>query len=243
MVVRFLPEHEPAEPVAERKNMAEIIDLRMRFGAESADAGLTSTPRNVADAPAEVRREEAARIIETVPSVTSDRVVDDEIDTRASKLLGRRQLSIDEFRYALREAGFDHQDVEAVVQDYVTRLYLDDLALARAVADSLRTRKSASRGEIARKLTQRRVERNAIDTVLQELDHDEEDELLREAAHNRARKLRGLDRQTAERRLIGFLSRRGWGGHAVIESAREALDEAGITGDGSRPPRTKPSFA
>ena len=45
-----------------------------------------------------------------------------------------------------------------------------------------------------------------------------------EVALTRARQLGRLDRATAERRLVGFLSRRGFNGSTVRNAVREALD-------------------
>ena len=73
-----------------------------------------------------------------------------------------------------------------------------------------------------------------VQSALGELDVDEEFALLRETAQDRARKLGGLDRQTAERRLLGFLARRGWSGEPAMRAAREALDGSAPGGSGVR---------
>ena len=69
----------------------------------------------------------------------------------------------------------------------------------------------------------------------QEPDELEEDgdDLVLELARDRVRRLGGLDRTTAERRLVDFLARKGHGGSGAREAARQALDErdSGYGGD------------
>nr|WP_243752506.1 regulatory protein RecX [Leucobacter ruminantium] len=145
------------------------------------------------------------------------------------KLLARRARSSGELR---DELGRLHETdiVEGVVAEFEQSLYLDDTGLARALTEKLRETKRASRSQIRLKLRERRLPDAVIEAAIGELDTDEEYELLREAASERARKLGGLDRQTAERRLLGFLARRGWSGEPAMRAVREAFDGAGSRG-------------
>lgn len=146
------------------------------------------------------------------------------------RLLARKARSNGELRRELMQLGHDHGEVEAVLLEFETSLYLDDLGLARVVCESLRERKRASRSQIRMKLRERLIPDGVIEEVLSGLDDDEEFALLRTAAEDRAKKLNGLDRQTAERRLLGFLARRGWSGERASSVAREALDRASARG-------------
>lgn len=144
----------------------------------------------------------------------------------ATKLLARRALSSGELREQLRKHEVGEQEIEEVLHNFERRHFLDDLSLAQTVCDKLRTTKHASSRQVARKLAERRIPRHIIDEVLQGIDQEEEHVLLRQAATERARKLTSLDRPTAERRLFGYLQRRGWSGSQVMHIVREALDEA-----------------
>lgn len=148
----------------------------------------------------------------------------------AVRLLARRARSSGEVRRELERLGHAAHDVEAVILHCETSLYLDDLGLARVLTETLRERKHASRTQIRTKLRERLLPDGVIEVVLGELDEDEEHELLRQAAADRARKMTGLDRQTAERRLLGFLARRGWSGERASRVAREALDATAARG-------------
>ena len=140
-------------------------------------------------------------------------------------LLSRRARSSGELRAELERRGHDAGTIEEVIEEFVQSLYLDDLGLARVTMEQLRERKQASRAQIRVKLRTRRLSDEIIDAVLAELDDDDEDDLLRSAARDRARKLHGLDRQVAERRLFGFLARRGWSGERAARAVRDALDD------------------
>lgn len=142
----------------------------------------------------------------------------------AVRVLARRALSRGELEYELLRLGHSQLDSEIVLDEFIERLYLDDFSLARTLTEKLRERKGASRSHIKQKLRERKITDDVVALALAELDEEEEFDLLREAAFDRARKLGGLDRATAERRLLGFLARRGWSGEQVHRAVREALD-------------------
>ncbi|SJN09578.1 Regulatory protein RecX [Leucobacter sp. 7(1)] len=161
----------------------------------------------------------------------------DEADSRpvyndGVKLLARRARSSGELREELLRLDHSVHDVDVLIEEFRESHYLDDLGLARTVVEKLRSTKRASRTQIGIKLRERRLPDAVIDEALGELDSDEEFSLLREAAVSRASKLGGLDRQVAERRLLGFLARRGWSGEAATRIAREALDGNARGGSG-----------
>ncbi|WP_336658598.1 regulatory protein RecX [Leucobacter sp. USHLN153] len=148
------------------------------------------------------------------------------------RMLGRRARSSGELRDELSQLGHGIDAVETVIDEFTRSLYLDDLGLARALTEKLRDAKGASRSQIRVKLRGRKLPDDVIETALGELDTDEEFELMWQTAQQRAAKLGGLDRQVAERRLLGFLARRGWSGEPAVRAAREALDGGGRGGRG-----------
>jgi regulatory protein len=227
MVVRFLPTAEvaPAPPANDRGDLAEVIDLRSRLsrGAarQNAEEQLATEASHTSGGVDEAHGLEAPLARERSLPDTSRTASDD-----AVRLLARRARSSGELRRELSRLGHAFADIEAVVLECEGSLYLDDLGLARVLTEGLRERKRASRTQIRVKLRERLLPDWAIEEALGELDEDEEQVLLREAAVDRACKLKGLDRTTAERRLLGFLARRGWSGERATRVAREALDNA-----------------
>lgn len=213
----------------DRDNLAEVIELRSRLPLLRPHADKSQNPgTDAAVAPrAElivlptVTGHEGWSVAETEPSAaTSD----------AIRLLARKARSSGELRRELAALGHDSIEIEAVVLDCESSLYLDDMGLARVLCESLREKKRASRAQIRMKLKERLLPDAVIEEVLGELDEDEEHELLKQAAVDRARKMRGVDRQTAERRLLAFLARRGWSGERALRVAREALDNTEARG-------------
>lgn len=152
----------------------------------------------------------------------------------AVKLLSRRPLSSGELQRALVLAGHPEYDAEDAVATCQESLYIDDVDLARAVATKLRESKGESSSRIRQKLKERHLPAEAIEAALEGLDEDEEHALLKQTAIDRARRMAGLDRQTAERRLLGFLARRGWSGERATRAVREALDGSGGAGGSVR---------
>jgi len=117
-----------------------------------------------------------------------------------------------------------------VVESELDRLegvgLIDDRALAADLVERLRTRKKLGPSALRNELMRRKIDRDAIEEALSEAAEDEDgDDLVTELARDRARRLGGLDRSTAERRLVDFLARKGHGGSTAREAARRALDE------------------
>src|SRR5690606_17516535 len=108
---------------------------------------------------------------------SSSAVADDGI-----RLLARRARSSGELRRELIHLGHDPIQVDRVILQFESSLYLDDFGLARILTENLRERKRASRGQIRLKLRERLLPDNVIETVVSELDDGEEHTLLREAA-------------------------------------------------------------
>lgn len=260
MAVRFLPPpDQDATPSAasDRADLAEVIDLRSRLVTSSLERTSETERRSgrerrseteqasAAQAPEEIRTLSGAvpsesalsAAVSAAETISADDLSSEAVRSSASedgvRLLARKARSSGELRRELLHLAHDPHEVDETILEFESSLYLDDLGLARVVSEGLRERKRASRMQIRMKLRDRLLPEGVIEQVLAELDDDAEEELLNAAARERARRLTGLDRQTAERRLLGFLARRGWSGERATRVAREALNE---TGDGSRGP-------
>lgn len=204
MAVRFLPERDPTGSSLrpDRDDLAEVIDLRTRLvHPVASDLTIDRVATELAGGSAAVDDSvDAGDPADAQAAAKSD----------AIRLLARRALSSGELARQLTVLGHDQQAVMVVVEEAGVSLYLDDRGLARVVSETMRERKQASRAQIRNKLRQRLLPDEVIDATVAELDTDDESALLRDAAQQRARRLGGLDRQTAERRLLGFS--RGVGG-------------------------------
>lgn len=246
MAVRFLPppEERPQPQREDRGDLAEVIEFRSRLRRPepaAADAGTGHEFADDRDSAGGPRADESADSMPVAPNagaVLSRVAEDDEAGPSAYesavKLLARKPLSTGELQRALVAAGHPEIDAEGAVATCVDSLYLDDADLATAVATKLREAKGESKARIRQKLRERHLPDAAIESALSELDDDEELELLRQTASDRARRMAGLDRQTAERRLLGFLARRGWSGERATRAAKDALDGVARGAGGGR---------
>lgn len=173
-------------------------------------------------------RENLAEVIELRAKIAEVEVAREtnytEVLTSATKILARKAMSSGELREALERFEYAAHHIDEVIASFERRHFLDDDALAVAITEKLRRTKQASKQQISRKLLERRIGRDAIDRALATLEAEDETEVMREVAADRARRLSSLDRVTAERRLAGFMQRRGWGGSHMMQIVREALD-------------------
>ena len=142
------------------------------------------------------------------------------------RALGRKGVSESEMRQLLAKQDLDADVVEHEVARLVRVGLLDDVALATDLVDRLHERKGLGRQGVVAELRRRGIDQAAIDAALDAAADDADDEFVRanELAEKRARQLRGLDRVTAERRLSGFLMRKGYGAGVVRVAVERALD-------------------
>jgi len=138
--------------------------------------------------------------------------------------LTRRGQSRAEVADLLRRREIDPVTAETELARLESVGLIDDRALALDLVDRLRTRKKLGPSALHNELMQRKLDRAAIDEALAESAHDDNDVLLLDLARDRARRLGGLDRATAERRLVDFLARKGHTGSTARDAARRALD-------------------
>jgi regulatory protein len=138
-----------------------------------------------------------------------------------------------EARAVVAQHDLDGETVDAVIRGFVRHGYLDDAALAEQLVHSGLDRKGQGRQVIAQTLAKRGISREVADAALAELPDDDADRAL-DFARTKARSMASLDRDTALRRLVGQLSRRGYGGSVAMTAARQALDENGSGGSGVR---------
>ncbi|WP_417508495.1 regulatory protein RecX [Microbacterium sp.] len=143
--------------------------------------------------------------------------------------LRARSLSVSEARQVLRGQGLDAAGIDDVIDRFCERGYLDDALLAEHLVISGIERKGQGRVALSRALAQRGVPRDVIDAALGDLPDDDAERAL-EFARTKARSLSRLDFDTALRRLMGQLARRGYGGSVAMTAARTALAEASLGG-------------
>ena len=141
-----------------------------------------------------------------------------------TRRLRRSALSEREARTFLAQRGIDAAIVEATVERFTSRGWIDDAVLAEQLLYAGTSRKGQGRRAIAQTLSARGIARDVADAALATLP-DDDDERALEYARTKANGLRSYDLETALRRLMGQLARRGYSGSVASNAARTALTE------------------
>lgn len=130
-------------------------------------------------------------------------------------------MSASELDRHLRDHGVEEGQRADVIEQLTSERAIDDDALAVDLAERLRRRKGMGPRAVRAELIRRGIEATAATAA-----GDDPDELQRaiDAATSRASRLRGLDPQTAKRRLAAWLQRRGYGGPTLSRALDAALE-------------------
>ena len=158
----------------------------------------------------------------TLRSVDS---IEEEIRTSLLKLLERGGKSKAALRDALVAKEYQPELIDQLLQRFVEVGLIDDFTLAKDIALDLANRKSKSKKLIAIELKQKGFETDAIQAALAELDQDRELEQARELAVSKMQRMLSMEVSVRERRVAGFLSRKGYSGSIVWDAVRFATEE------------------
>lgn len=251
---------EPGAAQGEREGIAPVIRLAARRGraaAASAD-GAPSRRAEPDAASASPGFDVASTEADTDPDFDSNSAPHARLDSgevaflpgvreaderRAENVsmhgLARRGMSRSEVLDLLKRREIDPIVAEAEIARLEGSGLIDDEALARTLVERLTERKKLGPSALRAELQRRRLSAATIEIALAEREVDDEGALLDGLVDDRLRRMGSLDRETAERRLLAFLARKGHGGGAARDSVRRALDEAGLesaprTGFGQR---------
>ncbi len=128
-----------------------------------------------------------------------------------------------ELAKALKQRAIPDEAAAAVLDRMVEVGLVDDAAFADAWVRSRQSRRHLSRHALRQELVRKGVERDDIDSALEQVDGDDEYASARALAEKKFRSLSGLDRQVQYRRLAGALARRGFSGGTAARVLSEVL--------------------
>jgi len=144
----------------------------------------------------------------------------------ALNFLAYRPRSEGEIRTRLHKAGIPGETTEIVLERLRNWHYVDDADFARRWIENRATHRPRGARLLAQELRQKGIPPQVMLDALDDAAIDEYADAL-ELTRQRARQLEGLEPAVRERRLSGFLARRGYG-YDIIRSTLNALrDEAG----------------
>jgi regulatory protein len=102
---------------------------------------------------------------------------------------------------------------------------LNDYDLATDLAERFQRRKGLGASSVKSELGKRLLAPAAIDAAIAELPGDQL-ELATDEARKRLSRLKGLDKETLNRRLYAYLARRGFRGTEISNAIKAALEES-----------------
>ena len=139
--------------------------------------------------------------------------------------LTRRAVSIREMEKLLKSRDLPDE----VVATEIARLegvgLLDDYALAADLAERFQRRKGLGASAVKQELGKRLLSPASIDLAVAELPGDQL-ELATDEARKRLSRLKGLDKETLNRRLYAYLQRRGFRGPEISNAIKAALADS-----------------
>ena len=202
-----------SDTVAEIRARMEEIERRRREDRDGAadDESAPSTPSGASVVP--------------MPGVSGDAELMSEAQDALVRALARAPKSIHEARQYLGEQfeELGALELDRIIERCIALGYLDDFRLAEQLCEGAFRRKSLGRHAKANELRRRGVPNAIIDDVLADEEPDVEYARALELARERVRRARGLDYETARRRIHGYLARRGYSSEIATRAVRAAL--------------------
>lgn len=150
---------------------------------------------------------------------------DDEVEVayqKALNYLSYRPRSERELMDNLSKHNFSEDVTQKVIERLGRQGLVDDRAFAQTWVENRSDFKPRGRRALRMELHQKGIERDLIDSVLEDID---EDTLAYEAAMKQIRKYRSLDWEDYRRKMIGFLARRGFNYGIANEVAKRVWSE------------------
>lgn len=142
--------------------------------------------------------------------------------TAALNLIAFRPRASGELHRKLREKGYPEEAAESAVNRMRDLGYLNDATFASRWIENRQEHRPRSRRMLTQELRQKGIDADTIGDALDETEIDEFGDAL-ELARKKAESMQALDPPTRQRRLSGFLSRRGYG----FDVIRKVLEELG----------------
>jgi regulatory protein len=138
------------------------------------------------------------------------------------KMLERGPKSSAELASSLEKHEIPIEIANHVIERFTEVELIDDAVYAQQVVDAARRTKGLARSAVKRKLAEKGLDRQIIDQVASEISDEDELSVAVEVAVKRLGQLAKLAPEVRNRRLVGFLQRRGFGSGVVFAAIREA---------------------
>ncbi|QRP44114.1 regulatory protein RecX [Amycolatopsis sp. FDAARGOS 1241] len=144
-------------------------------------------------------------------------------------LLAIRARTVEELRQTLRRKGFDSDTIETLLGKLDRAGLVNDAEFAEMWVKARHSAKGLSRTALVAELRRKGVDEEIAVQAAGEVDRESEEERARELVRKRLGSLGNVDEQTAIRRLLGFLARKGYPQGLAYTVIRDELREYGAT--------------
>lgn len=240
-MVHFEPKDDAAEradaglaPVTYLPGAGPGMKRRSPLGARSTeiDSFAAVVPEAVPIAVPEAEAEGAVADDETDDETDDEATAADALDQqeRAEKVLLHRlrgrSLSTVEALLVLNATGVDTGEASEIIEKFIQLQYLDEAKLADQIIHSHNVRKGLGRTGVEAEMRRRKLDPGVMMDKLEELPDDEAERAV-DLATKRIQQMERFDDQTIDRRLTGFLMRKGYGSAAVRVAVKAAMDGRG----------------
>ncbi|WP_081655672.1 regulatory protein RecX [Amycolatopsis vancoresmycina] len=142
-------------------------------------------------------------------------------------LLAARPRTQEELRQALQRKGFDEQTCETLLGKLDRAGLVNDEEFAQLWVKSRHANQGLSRTALVAELRRKGVDGEVAAQAAEEVDRESEEQMARELVRKRLGSLGNVDEQTALRRLLGFLARKGYPQGLAYTVIRDELREYG----------------
>ncbi len=216
-----------AEPVA--GSLAPVTYLRRAAPADFSGADLSGADESGADESGadafdfEAAGSESFGAAPTAAEIAAEAAVEREhAEQVLLQRLRARSLSATEARTVLVGTEIAEHEIDEVIERFAELGYIDEGRLADQILHSHHERKGLGRSGVQAEMRRRGLDQDLILEKLEELPDDEAERAI-ELACKRVQQLGRLDDQTIDRRLTGFLMRKGYASSAVRLAVKAAL--------------------
>jgi regulatory protein len=142
-------------------------------------------------------------------------------------LLAVRPHTAEELRQVLKRKGFDAETAETLLGKLDKAGLVNDAEFAELWVRARHVQKGLSRTALVAELKRKGVDGEIAAQAVGEVDRESEEQRARELVRKRLGSLGNVDEQTALRRLLGFLARKGYPEGLAYTVIKEELREFG----------------
>jgi regulatory protein len=142
--------------------------------------------------------------------------------SQALRLIKFRPRTESELRQRLSRKGIPEEEIQNLLREFRQKGLVDDAQFARLFVTQRVLSKPVGRRMLMTQLRSKGVAAELAEgTVAREMEGQDERTLARGLAEERAGRMRGLSREAFNRRMFGFLRRRGFSGEIIHPVIRD----------------------